>query len=360
VVSSDKYVLAIDMGSGSAKAALISSHGEIAAAALRTIETRILPGGGAEQDPEQWWDAVSDATHSALSQSAVPPARIIAIACTAQWGVTVPIGERGDPLSNAISWMDTRGGPYNRAVVAGWPRINGYGLSKLVKWIRLAGGVPVQSGVDGLGHILFLKHERPEIYARTKVFLEPMDYINLRLTGRPAASYGTIFPYWLTDNRDPHDVHYVPELLRLAGVDRTKMPDLFPVDAVLGEIKPKVADELGLMPGTKVVMGSCDSHAATVGAGAVHDYEGYFYIGSTSWLSCHVPAKKTDPLHMISTMPAALPGRYMVAAEQGMAGRCLEFLKDFLFPEGDATTQPPANMYEYLNGLAAQAPAGCD
>jgi xylulokinase len=183
-----------------------------------------------------------------------------------------------------------------------------------------------------------------------------MDYLNLRLTGRFAASYGTIFPYWLTDNRNPRDIHYVPELLRLAGVDRAKLPDLLPVDAVLAPIKPQVADELGLSPQTKVVMGSCDGHSAAIGAGAVRDYDGYFYIGTTSWMSCHVPAKKTDPLHMISTMPVALPGRYVVTAEQGVAGRCLEFVKDLLFADGAA----PPDVYEELNRLGAGIAPGSD
>jgi xylulokinase len=219
----------------------------------------------------------------------------------------------------------------------------------------------VRSGVDGLGHILYLKHERPEIYARTYKFLEPMDYLNLRLTGRFAASYGTIFPYWLTDNRDPERIGYDPGLLRLAGVDREKLPDLLPVDAVLGTLRPEVAGALGLLPSTRVLVGACDGHAATIGAGSVHDYDGYFYVGTTAWLSCHVPAKRTDLLHMLTTMPAALPGRYMVMAEQGMAGRCLEFLKDnLLFPAGADGVAPTADPYDVLNRHAQTVPPGSE
>jgi len=353
----DKYVLAIDMGSGSAKAVLVSNRAGIAGSGLRPIGTSFIPGGGAEQDPAQWWSAVTGAAKAALAEAAIAPAQIIAIACTTQWSVTVPVDAEGNALGNAISWMDTRGGRYNRAVADGWPRIKGYGLSRLIRWIRLTGGAPTQSGMDGLGHVLFLKHERPEIYARTHAFLEPMDYLNLRLTGRFAASYGTIFPYWLTDNRNPRAIHYVPELLRLAGVDRAKLPDLLPVDAVLGPLEPQVADQLGLRPETKVVMGSCDGHSAAIGAGAVGDYEGYFYIGTTSWMSCHVPAKKADPFHMISTMPAALPGRYVVTAEQGTAGRCLEFVKELLFPAG---TAPASEVYGEMNRLAAEVAPGSD
>jgi xylulokinase len=75
-------------------------------------------------------------------------------------------------------------------------------------------------------------------------------------------------------------------------------------------------------------------------------------------MSCHVRAKKTDLLHSILTMPAALPGRYVVVAEQGMAGRCLEFLKDnILFPEGP---NGALNPYDVLNREAGNVPPGSE
>lgn len=357
----DRYVLAIDLGSGSVKAALVSRRGEVVASANRPIHTLQLPGGGAEQDPHQWWAAVVAAAKATIEEARLAPASIAAIKCTTQWAVTTPVDAEGNALTNAISWMDTRGGPYSRALVRGPVSFAGYDVFKLWRWIRLCGGCPVQSGADGLGHVLYLKHERPEVYARTHKFLEPMDYLNLRLTGKFAASHGTIFPYWLTDNRDPHRIDYHPALLALAGIERAKLPDLLPVDAVLGRLRREVADELGLLPSTKVLVGACDGHTATIGAGAVRDYEGYFYIGTTSWLSCHVPAKKTDLLHLILSMPAALPGRYMVVAEQGAAGRCLELLKDnLLFPPNGDGVAPMSDPYEILDREARTVPPGSD
>ena len=356
----EHYVLALDMGSSSVKSALISHRGELAGTGLETIETILLPGGGAEQNPNQWWASILRAARSALAAGAVRPEQIRAVTCATAWSVTVPVDAGGQPLANALTWMDTRGGPYNRAVVAGFPQVAGYAALKLRKWLKLTGIAPQHSGIDGMGHILFFKHERPEVYAGTHKFLEPMDYLNLRLTGRFAASYATIFPYGLTDNRDPNRIDYHADLLRLAGIDRAKLPDLLPVNVVLGTLKREAADELGLPQSTAVVMGCGDSHLATIGAGAVEDYEGYFCIGTSAWMSCHVPFKKTDVIHQIATMPAALPGKYMVFGEQGVAGRCLEFLKDrILFPDG-AQGAVPAQVYELLNSEAARVAPGAD
>ena len=81
---------------------------------------------------------------------------------------------------NAVHWLDTRGGIYNRQITAGFPSVLGYGLFKLLKWVKYTGLVPTHSGVDSLGHVLFIKNERPDIYADTYKFLEPMDYLTAK------------------------------------------------------------------------------------------------------------------------------------------------------------------------------------
>jgi xylulokinase len=352
-----RYVLAIDMGSSSVKAALVSQVGEAVGVGLAKIDIFLSPGGGAEHSPAQWWSAITSAAKSALAEAAVSPEGVIAIVCTTQWAVTVPVDRDGNAIANALSWMDTRGGSYARAAAGGWPTIaDGYNAFKLRRWLKLTGAAPTHSGVDGFGHILYFKNERPEIYAAAHKFLEPMDYVNARLTGKIAASHSTIFPYWLTDNRDPLRIDYHPALLRMAGIDREKMPDLKPVNAVLGNLKPQVASELGLLPSTQVVMGYGDSQAATVGAGCVRDFDGYFCVGTSAWMSAHVPFKKTDIFHLLNTMPAALPGRYIIGAEQGTAGRCFEFLREkILFPHADSK-----DAYRLMNADAAEVPAGSD
>src|SRR4029077_8511944 len=138
--------------------------------------------------------------------------------------------------------------------------VQGYGASKLTKWVRRTGGIPSQSGKDPVGHIHFLQEQRPDVYAATAVFLEPVDYLNLRLTGLARASHDSITLHWVTDNRNIGAIVYDDGLLELAGLDRGKLPDLVPTGSVLGGLASGAADELGLLPGTPVVTGTGDLH----------------------------------------------------------------------------------------------------
>jgi len=154
---SKRYVLAIDLGSGGHKAAIVADSGEVIASAEGDITTHLLPHGGAEQDPAQSWDGVKQAARQVIRESKVAPEDIVAIGCDSQWSVVVPVDENMEPLMRAVHWMDTRGGQYNCNITAGFPSIQGYGLFKLLKWIKLTGLVPTHSGMDSLGHVLFIK-----------------------------------------------------------------------------------------------------------------------------------------------------------------------------------------------------------
>ncbi|RME89633.1 MAG: xylulose kinase, partial [Anaerolineae bacterium] len=353
-MSDSPFILAIDLGTSGPKVALVSGEGEVIAADFERVEQIFLPGGGAEQRPEDWWTAIVTATRRLLAGGRVGAADIAAICCTSLYSTTVPVGEDGRPLANAIMWMDTRGAPYVRRLVGGVPSVEGYGLGKLIPWLRLTGGVPTRSGKDSLAHILYLKHEHPEIYRRARFFLEPKDYLNLRMCGRAAATYDSINLHWLTDNRDIHHIRYHERLLQMADVDGEKLPPLVSGLEVLGTLRPEAAEELGLRPEVRVVAGVTDAQSAAIGAGAIENYVTYLYLGTSSWISCHVPFKKTDLLHNMASLPSVLPGRYYVANEQECAGVCLDFLRESVL----GMDLPSAEAYRALDRAAEEAPPG--
>ena len=355
-----KYVLAIDLGSGGPKVGVVAESGVVVASAVERTTIHLFPNGGAEQDPEEWWQAVSRASRKVIQDSRVPVEQIVAVSCTTMWAVIVPVDENGKALMNAVHWLDSRGAPYNQAICKGFPSIQGYGLGKLIQWVRLAGMPPTRTGSDALAHMLFIKHERPEVYRKTYKFLEPMDYLTLRMTGRCASSQSNVFPMLLTDNRTPDCRDYDAGLLKLSGIDREKLPELLPNNGILGTLLPSVAGDLGLSPETQVIVPANDDHTAAIGAGAVRDFDPVWVLGTSGFLACHVPRKKTDILNQLTTMPSPIAGRHLMFGEMGGTGKGLEFFLNNLVYSQDAYSMAPApaDMYARVNRIAGEVPAG--
>ena len=360
MATQDKFILAIDLGTSGPKVALFSTQGELFDSEFEPTGLQLLPDGGAEQSPDEWWQAIRKAVRRMLERGRVPNDQIVAIGTTGQWSGTVAVDEQGNALGNAVIWMDSRGAPHLSRMVDGLLKVGGYSLGKLLRWVQLTGGVPGNAGKDPISHILYLQHAQPEIYRRTYKFLEPIDYVGFRLTGCIAASYDSVTLYWLTDNRDINNIRYDDGLINWAGIDRSKLPDLKTADAVLGTLRPDVAQEWGLQPDVRVIMGSPDTHSAAVGSGAVRDYETHFYIGTSSWLVCNVPMKKTDLATNQASLPSAIPGHYLLVNSQECAGVCLQFLRDNILFHDDvlATGAKPETAYQLFDQIAARTPAG--
>ena len=223
-----KCVLAIDLGTGGPKVGLVDEHARVISSRSATLQVLFLPDGGAEHDPAEWWSTITRCVREVLQESGLSPGEIVAVAVTSMWSVTTPVDEQAQPLMNAMSWMDGRGAPYNRRIMGGFPNVQGYQLTRLLKYLDICGFPPTLKGADALGHILFIKNERPEIYRRTYKFLEPSDFINFRLTGICAATQNTAMPLLMIDNRRLDRTDYHPWLVKMGGVDREKLPDLIP------------------------------------------------------------------------------------------------------------------------------------
>jgi xylulokinase len=354
------YVLAVDLGTSGCKAALVSIDGTVAAWEFERVETLLFPNGGAEQDPQAWWNAFLRVAKKLIVRGLVTSRQIVAICCSSQGECTVPVDADGQPLMNAILWMDSRGAPHLKAHIRGPIRVAGYPALRLWRWIRLTGGAPSLAGKDPAAHMLYIKNEHPDVYARTFKFLNALDYLNLRLTGRCVATYDSILTSWVTDNRDPSNLIYSDGLLRGCGIARDKFPEIVKCTEVIGLLRPDVAAEIGLSPEVAVVAGAIDNTAAAVGSGAVRDYETHLYIGTSSWLAAHVPFKKTDIVSALASVPCAIPGRYLLTALQSTAGGNLTFLRDQILYHKDELLQEAAlpNVYRLMDRIAERTPAG--
>lgn len=321
-------VLAIDLGTSGMKAALVAADGTVTGWAERPVPLVVLPGGGAEQDPVAWWDALGEVVAD-LGRAHPDHLRAVTTVCSSTQGEgTIAVDAAGEPLTRCISWLDMRGAAHLRRQFGGFPSYEGISVRRIARWLRLTGGLPSLAGKDPAAHMLLVRDELPQVYARTAVFLNALDWINFKLTGRTVATVDSILTSWVTDNRRAAEIRYSPALVADCGIDADKLPPIVACTEVIGTLSPSAAAHLGLPESVRVVAGAIDNTAAAVGAGTVGDNEPHLYLGTSSWIAAHVRRKKTDVFASIASLPCAVPDRYLMTALQATAGANLTWLRD--------------------------------
>src|SRR4051812_46152240 len=255
-------VLAIDLGTSGMKAALVAADGTITGWAERAVPLQLLPGGGAEQDPLAWWGALAEVVADLGRAHPEHLAAVTTVCSSTQGEGTIAVDAAGEPLTQCISWLDMRGAANLRKQFGGVVSHSGLSVRRLVRWLRLTGGIPSVTGKDPAAHMLLVRDEMPQVYERTASFLNVLDWINLKLTGRTVATVDSILTSWVTDNRRPGDIHYSPALVADCGIDREKLPPIVACTDVIGTLSPAAAAHLGLPESVQVVAGAIDNTAA--------------------------------------------------------------------------------------------------
>ena len=140
----------------------------------------------------------------------------------------------------------------------------------------------------------------------------------------------------------------------MSGVDAARLPALIDIDGVVGDVLPDVASALGLPQGVVVRAGMNDTQAGAFATGAMArpDRRGVM-VGTTAVLIQSMPAAAVDLDHEILSMPAPLPGRFVVMAENGIAGRAVERALAVLSPAASTTA---AHFAELESALSASRP----
>jgi xylulokinase len=301
--------IGIDVGSSNVMAARVDASGRLEASSERPLTTH-RDGDVAEQDAEALWAAVLGAV------AEVADASVGAIGVCSQYSSIVPVDADLRPVAPLLMYWDQRGTDHSWAIMAEHPEA-------FDRFVEVHGIPPVGSGLS-LGHLLHLQLDRPEVHAATATWLEPMDYVVARLTGRPVATQNTMFTAQLVDSRSLGQCAYDVELIGISGVDAAKLPELVAVDAVVGSLRGDVAAEVGLDASVEVRAGINDSTAGALAAGVFADGRGGLAMGTTAVLLDTVADKRADLEAELVSMPSSVPDRYLAWAENGMAGKAVE------------------------------------
>ncbi|MCB8875891.1 xylulokinase [Acidisoma silvae] len=328
--------LAIDIGTGSARAALVDGQGVVLRVAAREHDQIVPQFGWAEQRPAQWWDGTVAAIRDLLD--GMPEARqsIEAIAACGQMHGTVLVDGDGDlTRDTAPLWNDKR----TAAAVAAFETAN-----PSADYLKLTGNPPTPAW-PGF-KLAWLRDNDPGAYARAAHVLMPKDYINLRLTGVAAMDRGDVSCSFLNDCATDD---WSPAMIAALGLDAAKLPPVRDPRDILGAVTPEAARETGLRAGTPVLVGSADYPAALLGAGVCRPGLASDVTGTSCIMT------------VIAERPILDPEICNVATVEGGWGAFV-----LLETGGDAVRWARRALHERRLDYAAimdqaeTAPAGCD
>jgi len=362
-------VLAFDVGTTGIKTCLydISDRVTLIASALHSYGLTVLPDGGAEQNPEEWWEALRKSTSDVLASCAVKPGEIRGISFCSQMQGLVLVDRDGKALRPAMSYMDQRAREELRQGMQRGLKIGGLNALRTLRALRVTGAV-AGSVKDPVWKYLWVKNHEPEVFARVYKWLDVKEYLICRMTGRFIMTQDSAFATELFDIR-PGRMCFSPAICRMYGVDPAHLPEIISSSDVAGPLLPGIAHELGLEPGTPVFGGGGDAALIGVGAGATAPGATHVYSGTSGWVGTAIDHSVVDISSMMAAIVGAEPGLFVYFAELETAGKCLEWVRDHLALDEiniylekkvvtDSIEKKYTSLYDYLSLIISEIPAG--
>jgi xylulokinase len=328
------FILAHDLGTTGNKATLFDASGRQAGSAFAGYETVYPQPNWAEQNPEDWWEAVCVTSRQLLAETGVAAADIAAVAFSGQMMGCVPIGADGKPLRSCIIWADQRA-----QAESAW-LAERCGADAIYE---TCGHLP--SPAYTAPKILWLRNHQPRIYEEAVCFLHPKDYIAYRLTENFVTDYSDASGTLVFDLATRE---WARTFLDRIDLPVEKLPSVHASSDVVGAITPQAAAATGLRAGTPVVIGAGDGSAAGVGAGVMDPGDAYCNIGSSAWISIAAAAPLPDPQRRTITFHHAHPRRYAPMGVMQAAGGARQWTWKLLAEEAldldaAAATVPPGS-----------------
>jgi xylulokinase len=363
------YVITYDVGTTGVKTCLflISEKITLVKDAYAGYGLYMTEGGGAEQDPDEWWAALCATTKAVLTDAGLSGRDIRAVSFCSQMQGLVLTDETGAPVRRAMSYMDGRAQKQYAEGFTHGLKVAGYNARKLATWLHRTKAAPT-SIKDPVWKYKWVQENEPELFARVHSWLDVKDYLVSRFTGGQTMTEGSAYATLLFDVR-PGSRGWSPKLCRELGVDINHLPRIIKAYDQAGAVTAEAAAGLGLAEGTPVYGGGGDAELIGVGAGAVNPGDTHLYLGTSGWISTVTDRQVVDPIASIASIVGCQPGRYHYFAEMETAGKCLEWVKDHLaldeigvyLEEKDVAESLESvhlSLYDYLCEVVEQVPAG--
>lgn len=330
-----QQLLGIDIGTSACKVAVFDEDGKVLAQANRPYRVYYPQNGWAEQNPEEWWEAICDAVRETLSEESVNAEQIKGIGVDGQSWSAIPVDENGSVLHNTPIWMDTRARHLCEKVK------KEIGADEI---FRVAGNDFLPSYVTP--KLLWLKEERPEVFQKTHKFLQSNSYIVMKLTGEMSQEYSQCYGIHFFHMEK---LSYDMALAEKMGLSPDMMPKLYGCDEIVGSVTEEAAKKTGLKAGTPVVAGGLDAACGALGAGVYRPGETQEQGGQAGGMSICTDKALSHKALILGTH--VVPGLWLLQGGTVGGGGALKWFRQEL---GGGMS------FDELTAEAAEAPPGSD
>lgn len=339
----DKYLIAHDLGTSSNKASLFSTEGRLIKSCTVPYDVHFFQKNCAEQNPQDWWDAVRMATTKIVE--GIRPEDVLGISFSSQMQACIVVDKQGKALRPAMIWADLRakeqaGQLIERVGADRMYELNGH---------RVSASYSIEK-------LMWIRDNEPDIYAGTYKMLLAKDYIICRLTGKFVTDYSEASG---TDVFDLRKLEWSKEILEAAEIDIDKLPKLHASTDVIGKLTKEAAEALGLTTETLVVCGGGDGPCSALGAGSIEPGQMFLSFGTSAWVAGTSDKVFLDKEKTLICFGHVIPGKYMPCGTMQAAGSSYSYIKNTLCKEEEKRAQiEEVPVYELLNQLVMESPAG--
>lgn len=346
-MQSKKYILAHDTGTGGDKAVLTDLEGRVIQSAYQPYDVYYPRPDWAEQDPKELWRAVAATTKQVIAQAGIHSGEILGVGISAQMFNLLPVDESIKPVTPMLSWLDVRSVPQADRVLSG--EMPGFLFQK-------TGNIPTAK--DVIPKILWIKEERPDLWARTAYLLDCKEYILFRMTGKVAIDWHGASVFFLFD---PYKKTWSKEVCEALGIPVERLPVAYPCTQVIGEVTTQAAAETGLAPGTPVVICAGDVAVAQSGSGANQAGKAHLCIGTATWVGLSSKVFHNDSKKPFWALSHIDPDKWIIAGEMETGGGALMWFRDAFCQEEDRQAQTAGiSTYALLGQMAEAVEPGSD
>lgn len=335
--------IGLDVGTSAVKGVLMSEEGSILAQGKRLTQFLHPQPDFIELSPEDHYHMVCDLIRE-LDSGAPPGSSIAALSMAAASGNTLLTDAEGQPLTNIISWLDTRAVKETHELL---PDFDFEQVHPIVGW-PWVGSFP-------LGHLAWLKAHVAETYQNASHYGMNSDYLLFRLSGKWGMDPSTATTFYLQDQCKRR--WHLPYLERLE-ISEENLSTLLLSGSVLGALTPRAAKDTNLSEKTLVVLGAFDHPCAARGTGMLQPGDLLLSCG-TSWVGFY-PLENRD-LALSQTMlidPFLTPaGPWGAMFSLARIGTKIDWYINHLILQPDDKS---SDRYNVFNSCAQQAAPGAN